>query len=316
MSLTGLNNPELQLVFFGGKGGVGKTSCAVATAMGLSENFRTLLISTDPAHSVSDSLQQAIGFKLQPVDGVENLTAIEVYADAALLDFKEEHKDELKKLLETSTYLDEDDIKEMLSLSIPGIDEVMSFKTIINLVSEGNYDKYVVDTAPTGHALRLISSPQLLDLWIKVAAKMRWKYRFMMERFSGTYQKDKADDLLLSLKKTVKRIESILKDTSRSEFIPVCIPESMAILETERFLTELNKFGVNIKQMVINNVMESTGCDFCRKRKVSQSKHLQEIYDTFKSLNIVQVPLHPEEIIGIPGLQNFKTFLLDNHKRI
>jgi len=316
MSLTGLNNPELQLVFFGGKGGVGKTSCAVATAIGLSKTFKTLLISTDPAHSVSDSLQQAIGFKLQPVDGVENLTAIEVYADAALLDFKEEHKDELKKLLETSTYLDEDDIKEMLSLSIPGIDEVMSFKTIINLVSEGNYDKYVVDTAPTGHALRLISSPQLLDLWIKVAAKMRWKYRFMMERFSGTYQKDKADDLLLSLKKTVKRIESILKDTSRSEFIPVCIPESMAILETERFLTELNKFGVNIKQMVINNVMESTGCDFCRKRKVSQSKHLQEIYDTFKSLNIVQVPLHPEEIIGIPGLQNFKTFLLDNHKRI
>ncbi|MFZ4591385.1 MAG: ArsA family ATPase [Ignavibacteria bacterium] len=311
MPLKGLYSDELKLIFFGGKGGVGKTSCAVATAIGLSKTFKTLLISTDPAHSVSDILQQAIGFKLQTVDGVENLTAIEVYADAALVDFKEEHKDELKKLLETSTYLDEDDINEMLTLSIPGIDEVMSFKTIINLVSEGNYDKYVVDTAPTGHALRLISSPRLLDLWIKVAAKMRWKYRFMMERFSGTYQKDNADDLLLSLKKTVKRIENILKDSSRSEFIPVCIPESMAILETERLLCELRKFDVSIKQMVINNVMESTGCDFCKKRKVSQSKHLQKVHDTFKSLNIVTVPVMPEEIIGIPALQNLESFLFD-----
>ena len=97
-----------------------------------------------------------------------------------LQSLKTEHQNELKKLLETSTNLDNEDIDEMLALSIPGIDEVMSFKTIIDFIEEGQYDKYVVDTAPTGHALRLISSPKLLDEWIKVAARMRWKYRYMI----------------------------------------------------------------------------------------------------------------------------------------
>lgn len=173
MALNGLKDNSLKLIIFGGKGGVGKTSCAIATALSLSENFKTLLISTDPAHSVSDCLEQHIGFKVREVLGVDNLSAIEVVADEALLRFKTEHQNELKKFLETSTNLDNEDINEMLTLSIPGIDEVMSFKTIIDFIEEGNYEKYVVDTAPTGHALRLISSPKLLDEWIKMAAMMR-----------------------------------------------------------------------------------------------------------------------------------------------
>ncbi|NQU87465.1 MAG: ArsA family ATPase, partial [Mariniphaga sp.] len=155
MALAGLGNNDLKLIVFGGKGGVGKTSCAIATAMALSENFKTLLISTDPAHSISDCLEQQIGFKVVKVGDSDNLSAIEVVADEAFSKFIAEHRNELKKLLETSTNLDNEDISEMLTLSIPGIDEVMSFKTIIDFIEEGEFDKYVVDTAPTGHALRL-----------------------------------------------------------------------------------------------------------------------------------------------------------------
>ncbi len=309
MALAGLRNNELELIIFGGKGGVGKTSCAIATALALAEHSKTLLISTDPAHSVSDCLEQQIGFKVVSVDGADNLSAIEVVADEALSGFKEEHISELKKLLETSTNLDNQDIEDMLTLSIPGIDEVMSFKTIIDFIEEDKFDKYVVDTAPTGHALRLISSPKLLDEWIKVAARMRWKYRYMVTSFSGAYQPDEVDALLVSLKKTVKRIENILRDNSRCEFIPVCIPESMAIMETGRLLSDLDKSGITAKQIIVNNVMMADECDFCKRRKAGQLPYLKEISETFSNLNMVELPMFSEEIKGLEALDKLKSFL-------
>ncbi len=309
MALAGLGNNDLKLIIFGGKGGVGKTSCAIATALALSETFKTLLISTDPAHSVSDCIEQQIGFKVVKVAGIDRLSAIEVVADEALSIFKSEHRSELKKLLVTSTNLDNDDIDEMLTLSIPGIDEIMSFKTIIDFIEEGQYEKYVVDTAPTGHALRLISSPKLLDEWIKVAARMRWKYRFMITSFSGSYQQDDVDAFLLSLKKTVKRIENILRDNTKCEFLPVCIPEAMAINETGRLLADLAISGIIARQIIVNNVMVSDGCDFCKRRKSGQLKYLQEISNTFNKLNLVEVPMFAEEIKGIKALVILKNVL-------
>jgi arsenite-transporting ATPase len=309
MALTGLENNDLKLIIFGGKGGVGKTSCAVAAALALSENFKTLLISTDPAHSVSDCLGQKIGFRVVEVNGSANLSAIEVVADEALSAFIRGHQPELKKLLSTSTNLDNEDIEEMLTLSIPGIDEVMSFKTIIDFIEEGLFEKYVVDTAPTGHALRLISSPKMLDEWIKVAARMRWKYRYMITSFSGSYKQDEVDAFLLGLKKTVKRIESILRDNTRCEFIPVCIPEAMAISETGRLLADLGQSGIIPRQIILNHLMMSEGCDFCKRRKAGQLPHLQEISRTYGSLNRAEVPVFPEEIKGLDSLHQLKTYL-------
>ena len=309
MPLTGLESEDLKMIIFGGKGGVGKTSCAIACAMGLAEKFKTLVISTDPAHSISDSLGQEIGFKLQPVNQVSNLTAIEISAEKAFQQFKKEHESELIKLFDTSTNFDDDDIKQMMSLTIPGIDEVMSFKTIIDLIEEDNYEKYVVDTAPTGHALRLLSSPVLLDEWIKMAAKMRWKYRYMIESFSGEYKEDEADVMLLNLKKTVKRIASLLSNSQKCEFIPVCIPEDMAILETDRLLKELQNFKITSRQLILNNVMESDESGFCRQRKASQSKYIQKVSDLFKKMQVVIVPVFPDEIKGISALDKLKQVL-------
>ncbi len=312
MALAGLGNNDLKLILFGGKGGVGKTSCAVATALALSENFKTLLISTDPAHSVSDCLEQEIGFKVVHIEGTKNLSAIEVIADDALAVFKDAHQKELKKLLDTSTNLDNEDIDQMMTLSIPGIDEVMSFKTIIDFIEEGEFEKYVVDTAPTGHALRLISSPKLLDEWIKVAARMRWKYRYMITSFSGSYHQDDVDSFLLSLKKTVKRIESILRDNTQCEFIPVCIPEAMAVLETNRLLADLTKLGIYSRQMIINNMMVDEDSEFCRRKKAGQAKYLQEITETYSQLNIAKVPMFPEEIKGLEALNHLQLFLFND----
>ncbi|MEI6089158.1 MAG: ArsA family ATPase [bacterium] len=313
MKLDNLENNDIKLIIFGGKGGVGKTSCAIATALELSANYKTLLISTDPAHSVSDSLEQQIGFKVRKVENVPNLSAIEVVADEALSAFKIEYYKELKKLLETSTSLDKDDIEEMLTLSIPGIDEVMSFKTIIDFIEEGAYDKYVVDTAPTGHALRLITSPKLLDQWIKVAGSLRWKYRYIITSFAGTYKQDEVDALLLDLKKTVKRIEKLLRDKTKCEFIPVCIPEAMALKETDRLLIDLSKSGIVPKQIIVNNLMVTDDCDFCKQRKAGQVKYLQEIKETYSSLNRVEIPMFAEEVKGLKALNQLKLYLFGNN---
>ena len=309
MALAGLDNSDLKLIIFGGKGGVGKTSCAIATALELSEKHKTLLISTDPAHSVSDCLQQPVGFRMVKVEGTSQLSAIEVVADEALAGFKTEHRSELKKLFETSTNLDAGDIDDMLTLSIPGIDEIMSFKTIIDFIEEGHYEKYVVDTAPTGHALRLISSPKMLDDWIKVAARMRWKYRYMITSFAGSYKVDEVDEFLLSLKKTVKRIENLLASNNKCEFIPVCIPEAMAILETDRLLTELGSSGIVAHQIIINNVMTSEDCEFCRTRKAAQLPYLQQVHHNFSLFNTVEVPLFAAEIKGLEALNQLKRHL-------
>jgi len=311
MGLKGLKETPLKLILFGGKGGVGKTTCASATALYLAKDFKTLIFSTDPAHSLADSLGQKLGDEPREIKGVENLSALEVNAENALWKFKTEHEDEIKRIVETGTNLDTKDIDSVFALPIPGMDEVMGFKTMIDLIDEAKFDKYIVDTAPTGHALRLLSSPKLLDDWVKMMAKMRWKYRYMIERFAGEYEPDKGDDFLLSMKKTVKKIEDLLRDQNRCKFIAVTIPEDMAVLETARLISNLNKFGIKVRQMVINNVVESDGCKFCREKRKQQDRYISQIREKFNGLKTAIIPSSPHEIKGLKTLADFKNQLFN-----
>jgi len=325
MALTGLKEDALKLILFGGKGGVGKTTCALSAGLYLAkEGFKTLVISTDPAHSLADSLGQKIGDEIHPVKNVKisrekgkisnrvkevgdikNLSALEVSAQKALSQFKVKYEVQIKKIFATSSYLDQEDMDSFFALPIPGIDEVMGFKTIVDIIEEAEFDKCIVDTAPTGHALRLLTLPELLDEWIKVIAKMRWKYRYMVETFSGKYNPDEGDDFLLEMKKTVKRIAGLLKDQSKCEFIAVTIPEAMAILETERLVNDLNSYGIKVKQLLLNNVLESKDCQFCRERSNAQEDYLQQVRKKFSNLQLTILPLQPREVKGIEALDKF-----------
>jgi len=311
MGLKGLKETPLKLIMFGGKGGVGKTTCASAAALYLAKDFKTLILSTDPAHSLADSLGQKLDGEPKEIKEINNLSALEVNADKALSKFKNEHQDEIKKIVENGTNLDSEDIDSVFALPIPGMDEVMGFKTIIDQIDEAKFDKYVVDTAPTGHALRLLTSPRLLDDWVKVMAKMRWKYRYMVERFAGKYEPDKGDDFLLSMKKTVKRIEELLHDQSRCEFVAVTIPEDMAVLETARLISNLGKFGIKVRQMVINNVVQSDGCAFCREKRKEQDKYIDQIRMKFNGLKTTIIPSCPHEIKGLKTLADFQNQLFN-----
>ncbi len=303
-AVCGLLDPPLKLILFGGKGGVGKTTLASSAGVYLAERGkRTLLVSTDPAHSLSDSLGIEIGSETRNTE-IEGLHALEINAEKEFASFKEQYDKELRSIFDTGSYLDKDDVDSILALQMPGIDEVMGLKQIIELVREGKYDKYVLDTAPTGHALRLLHLPELLDQWIKVVSKMRWKYRYMVERFSGGYRPDAVDELLVTMKKSVKHIGDILKDQKACEFIAVTIPEDMAIRETGRLMDSLKRYGIRVRQLIINNVIcPSSTCPFCMERRKGQEKYIKSAREQFGNLNIVEIPLQQHEVKGIRDLQ-------------
>ncbi len=293
-----------KLIFVGGKGGVGKTTVACSLGMFLSERFKTLVMSTDPAHSVSDSLMQPIGDAITKVNPTSQLFALEINAEKIYHRFLAEHRDQLKRIMDTTTNLDEEDIDMMLETTIPGLDEVMGLKVVTDYASQGNFEKVIVDTAPTGHALRLLSMPHLLDDWIKVMAKLRWKYREVMTSFKGVYEPDSGDDFLVEMKKTVRRIESLLRDKAACSFIPVTILTEMALAETERLTKSLLDYGIAAEYLIFNQVLtEQHDGTFFQKRKAEQAKFKARAKNSFAGFNIIEIPLYAEEVKGVETLK-------------
>jgi len=304
MSLSDLSHKNLQFILFGGKGGVGKTTMASASALEFAKKRKTLIFTTDPAPSLGDSLEQKLSNEPTKIAGVENLWAMEIDAKIVLKEFKEEYGEDILDILQQGTYLSDEETEEIFSLDIPGLDEVMGLKKITDFMVSREYDLYIVDTAPTGHTLRLLTLPELLDEWIKFLASLRWRYHYMVERFSGKKKIEKADEFLLEMKKTVKRVRELLQDPAKTEFIVVTIPEAMGVLETEDLIKDLEKSHIPTSHIIINNIFPENKCDFCRSRRKNQEKYINEVKKKFKNFNISEVILQPEEVRGIKNLKS------------
>jgi arsenite-transporting ATPase len=296
----------VRLILFGGKGGVGKTTSASAAAIQLADGgCRTLLVSTDPAHSLSDALEQEIGPEVRNIEGVRNLWAVEISAERLFLEFKQAHGEEIRRILETATYLDEGDLDGLFSLSIPGLDEVMALKELMELVEREEYALYLLDTAPTGHALRLLALPELVDEWIRVLARIRYKYRYVVSRLAGREIHESADDLLFTLKRAVRKVQALLRDPSRCEFVVVTIPECMAMDETRRLVGELIGLRIPVRRLIVNHLVsaERWTCPFCRERWQEQQGLLQTCESAFPNLEIFRVMERAHQVKGIPRLR-------------
>ena len=298
-------------IFFGGKGGVGKTTAASATALRLlkklKRNESILLFSTDPAHSLSDSLDIKIGNRLVEVKQLRGarLVAYEMDASLALERFRAAHGKVLAEIAERGTLLDEEDINELLSLSLPGLDEVMSLFELSELDREGEYAHIVVDTAPSGHTSRLLRLPEVFDRMVKALDLMGDKHRYMVAHFAR--RRAVADEVDLFLRDLSKRIESVrklLNDQEQTRFALVTIPEAMGVRETERYLELLREQGVPVKDLIVNRVeQEHENCEYCRSRVLSQRPWLKEIAQTFRDLSIHYLPLMPKEVRGLEDLK-------------
>ncbi|GCE06057.1 ArsA family ATPase [Dictyobacter aurantiacus] len=309
MSLRQLSQSSLQFILFGGKGGVGKTTMAAATAVEMAREHKVLLFTTDPAPSLADSFGQKIGSEPTAVEQVPNLFAMEIDASKVLKEFKEEYGSEILDILQQGTYLADEEAEELFQMEIPGLDEVMSFKKIMDFMDNSEYDMYIVDTAPTGHTLRLLMLPDLLDNWIKFLGTLRWKYHTVVRHLAQKGNMEGADKFLVEMKKTVKKVHALLQDVERTEFVVVTIAEKMAVAETQDLIKSLHKMQVPSGHIIINNIFPQDESDFIRKRRGFQDQYIQSMKEMFPHHIITEVVLQATEVQGIAGLQTLGTQL-------
>ena len=304
---------------------------AAAAAIHLARSYQNdkklLVISTDPAHSLSDSFKLSIGDKITPVQcsvvtgqwqrttNNTNLYAHELDATRLTAEFKEKNEDVIKKLADRGTYFDRKDIAEFFNLSLPGMDEVMAIIEMAKILKGGSYDILILDTAPTGHTVRMLDLPHLMLKWIEVMELMQQKHRYMAVHFTGKkYVKDECDIFLENLSSDIEMVKKLLSDDQTTRFVPVTIPEPMSIYETRRLLGTLEKMNVPVKELIVNRVVDTDGCPFCVSKKEDQEQPLSEIEDAFSQYDLIKVPVFPNEIRGVEKLKGLADYLLGNAK--
>ena len=321
---------NLKIVMFGGKGGVGKTSCAASSAIWAAEHGRnTLIISTDPAHSLGDSL----GIELSPgiptpIEGIDKLTALEINPKANMAEFQgitninpleEMGMDDMMGGMPLLG-----DLEDLTSMNPPGIDEALAIGKILEFIeTEHDFDLVIFDTAPTGHTLRFLGLPETLSGWIGKLIKMRMRLGNMLGAFKRMFtreekKKDNSLDVLERLNQSIINAKDDLTNPIKNSFVIVMIPEEMAILETGRLLNELVKYEIPVSNIVVNQLYQETNefCDFCKNRREMQQKNLGKIKEVFKDkLNkiLIEVPLFKEEIREYEKLKEMGEYLIREH---
>jgi arsenite-transporting ATPase len=253
-----LDQKTLRWIFVGGKGGVGKTTSSCSLATLLSEvRSSVLIISTDPAHNLSDAFDQKFTKEPTLVNGHKNLFAMEVEVtldQSSVLPSLE--GDEASKAGAAAF------MTEIIS-SVPGIDEAMSFAEIMKNVDEMKFETIIFDTAPTGHTLRLLNFPNLLNKGLEKLIGLKQKFTGVMGQFGAMFGSgvdmesgfEKIFGQMDKLQASVAKIRDQMKDPALTTFVAVCIPEFLSLFETERLVQELAKGEIDIRNIVVNQVL-------------------------------------------------------------
>src|SRR5664279_5628893 len=266
----------LQLLLFGGKGGVGKTTCATSAALrmaALAPSRSVLLVSTDPAHSVRDSLAGHVPSG--------NLQVLELDAQQCLTAFRERNVPILREIAAAGTFLDDEDIHRFLSLSLPGLDELMAFFEISSWVEARRYDCIVVDTAPSGHTLRLLAMPELIRRWLGMLEVLLAKRRYMRRVFSRDSSPDRLDLFVSKWKSSLQRMESLLRDPARSQFVPVMIAEPLGVHVTSELFRDLLVHKIPVSDLIVNRIHFESDCRACTAAASAERNQIQTVLASF-----------------------------------
>jgi arsenite-transporting ATPase len=293
--------------FFGGKGGVGKTTCAAAAALRLAESGagrRVLVVSTDPAHSLGDALRidlSAAPLRIPTRRG--ELLAVELDAPGALARWLAEHRNDLETLAERGTWLDRDDVHRLLNLSIPGVDELIGLLELVRLARAEACDEVVVDTAPTGHTLRLLAMPEELVRLAGALDRLQADHRIVAETF-GAWRPDRSDDLLAEIETQAREIGELLRDRERTAFHWVLLPEALAVAETRDGVAALEKAGFNVAELIVNRVTPAeSACELCDARRRAEQAVLEDLEAGFPGRTIRLVAEEEREPRGRTALR-------------
>ena len=291
----------LQLLLFGGKGGVGKTTCATSAALrmsALAPNRSLLLVSTDPAHSVRDSLAGHVP--------AGNLQVLELDAQQYLAAFHERNGPVLREIAAAGTFLDDEDINQFLNLSLPGLDELMAFLEISSWVETRRYDCIVVDTAPAGHTLRLLAMPELIRRWIGMLEALLAKRRYMRRVFSRDRSPDRLDRFVTKWKCSLHRMDTLLRDPARSQFVPVTIAEPLGVHVTLSLCKDLATRKIPVSDLIVNRLHFESDCLACATAGSVERFQIQQL---LAGMEIAGSPwgieLFAEEVRGLERLSAF-----------
>ncbi|MDD3389676.1 MAG: ArsA family ATPase [Synergistaceae bacterium] len=298
-----------RFTFFGGKGGTGKTSCAAAYSLFLaSKGVKTLVVSTDPAHSLADAFDKPIGFQTAQLG--DRLWGIEIDAEVEARKYMKAVQDKMLDLVSAAIV---DEIKRQIEIAYmsPGAEEAAIFDKFIELMESvgETYDAIVFDTAPTGHTLRLLTLPEILGAWIEHLIEKRKKAMDLM-KLAARYDKPLAERIendpiiktLSARRDKFSLARRILTDPQESIFHFVLNAEKLPILETARAVELLGRHGIAVGGIVVNKVIPPEAGSFLEKRRLSQEQYLREIRTRFASMKIVELPLLDDDIQGMEQL--------------
>ncbi|WP_432764851.1 ArsA family ATPase [Halobaculum limi] len=344
--LDGPNAPEY--VLYGGKGGVGKTTCAAATALASAhDGVSTLVVSTDPAHSLSDTLGTKIPARPSRIREDVPLYAAEIDPDAAMEEglFGEgavggeggpdaaegagagANANPLGGLGGMGEAMGDSPMGGMLGGTMPGADEAAAMRQLLEHLDDPRFDRVVVDTAPTGHTLRLLQLPEMLDSMVGRIAKLRQQFSGMMDGMKGMFGMGDGgpeEPDLDELQERITRLRETLQDPTKTDFRVVMVPEEMSVVESERLVSRLDEFSIPVNTLVVNRVMEDPrevaefgpdvdpswvvtpnleDCEFCKRRWEVQQNALSAATDLYRGRDVKRVPLLADEVRGEAALR-------------
>lgn len=286
-------------IFVGGKGGVGKSTSATAIAVKhANAGQKTLLVSTDPAHNIGDIFQILIGGKIKKVDS--SLYALEIDPEIETTRYIQTVKEHIKGVV-NAKMMEEVHRQLDAAKTSPGADEAALFDRLITILLEesGNFDKIVIDTAPTGHTIRLLSLPTLMGVWMQGLIDRRKATNDKYSRliYDGEPVEDPIYDALRTRQSRFERARSILLDDTRTAYVFVLNAERLPIIETEKAMRLLQHYEMDVSTLIVNKVLpqEVTGA-FMEERKKHEAQYVKQIYETFKKQSIYAVPLFSKDI--------------------
>ena len=303
-------HPQMKYVFFGGKGGVGKTVMAGAAALWIGQQGkRTLLASTNPVHSLSSLLDQDVFGAPTPVEGAANLFAYEIDTKDTIEKSKVELTQKIEWFLKYADIKTKaDEFVESATMN-PAFEESAMFENMIDLMFKDEYDAYVFDTAPTANARRLLGMSSVYGMWVNKMMQSREEAKSLREllSYSKKEEKDPLMEYLLQLRERMGRAKELLTDAEQTAFFFITLPEALPIAVIKRFIGWFEEFGIPVGGVVVNLLIDKASVapdapDFVLNRIAMQDDYMEEIWRSFPDVRAT-VPLFETEVRGVEMLE-------------
>jgi arsenite-transporting ATPase len=310
-------HPGMKYVFFGGKGGVGKTVMAGAAALWFArQGKKTLLASTNPVHSLTSMLSQDVFGRHTPVEGAPDLFAYEIDTRETIEKSKKEIREKIEWFLKYADIKTKaDEFVESATMN-PAFEESAMFENMIDLMFEDEYQVYIFDTAPTANARRLLGMSDVYSMWVNKMVQSREEAVSLKDLLSYSKKKKEKDplmDYLLRLRTRMGHAKELLTDDEKTAFFFVTLPEALPIAVITRFINWFDEFGIPVGGVVVNMLIDKESVDedapdFVKNRVAMQGEYMDEIWEIFSDVRAV-VPLFDNEVQGVEMLGRTADYL-------